>query len=63
MTNPKGPAISNVSSDEIDLEATVKKIVQRSNLKASLQPSDVRRAMSSYLEPEEATGKPWETWL
>lgn len=63
MTRLKDPAILNVSNDEIDLEATVRKIVRRSNLKASLQPSDVRRAMSSYLEPEEAPGKPWETWL
>lgn len=46
-----------------DLEKTVQEIVQRSNLKASLQPEAVRRAMSSYLEPESSSPKPWETWL
>lgn len=50
-------------SDSNDLEKTVQEIVQRSNLKASLQPEAVRRAMSSYLEPENNTMKPWETWL
>ena len=46
-----------------DLEKTVQEIVQRSNLKASLQPEAVRRAMSSYLEPEAFAPKPWETWF
>lgn len=42
-----------------DLEKTVQEIVQRSNLKASLQPEAVRRAMSRYLEPEGIDKKPW----
>lgn len=49
--------------EPFDLEKSVQKIVQRSNLKASLQPTEVRKAMLGYLEPEETQAKPWETWL
>lgn len=49
--------------EAVDLEKTVQEIVDRSNRKASLQPSEVVRTMSSYLEPETSQEKPWETWL
>lgn len=59
---PNSQDASNRSED-VDLKKTVQKIVRRSNLKASLQPEAVQRAMSSYLEPEDTQKKPWETWL
>lgn len=61
MSDPQGLATTLAPAD--DLEKTVQEIVQRSNRKASLQPAEVQRAMSSYLEPEDSSGKPWETWL
>ncbi|MGV8989214.1 MAG: hypothetical protein ACOH2H_23500 [Cypionkella sp.] len=61
MQHHQGPHDEIVTED--DLEKTVQEIVQRSNLKASRQPEAVRRAMSSYLEPEGNSKKPWETWL
>ena len=61
MPQPQDRLDSGVGT--IDLEKTVHEIVQRSNLKASLQPEVVRRAMSTYLEPESSAPKPWETWL
>lgn len=63
MHHPEGSLNRAVADETVDLVKTVQEIVLRSNLKASLQPKDVRLAMSSYLEPEEAYGKPWETWL
>lgn len=61
MPDHQGPLNEIIAAD--DLEKTVQEIVQRSNLKASRQPEAVRRAMSSYLEPEGDNKKPWETWL
>lgn len=49
-------------SEPIDFERAVLEVVQRSSERATAQPSSVRRAMANYLEPEEVTQKPWETW-
>lgn len=63
MSRPQTLSVPNDIVDQLDLQKSVQMIVQRSNLKASLQPPEASKAMSSYLEPEEGQMKPWETWL